>query len=237
MVKGTKLFVAALVCLVSAGLAVGATITDDFSDGDHLVNPTWTVDSGAVTSDGSQAPGSMYGLAGRLNFGTAAGTQVHLDFPAVDNTAVSVEFELYQSNGAGGASYSFNFGLYDSTSDVGYLEHATLNPTYYGSSGFHAYNGSGEFIAGLAGYSLDNSPAIIGMTFDPVTGVTVTKNGDVVASWTNFNGLTKVDRFVLENGNGVVSWFVDDVAVTYVPEPMTMVLLGIGGLSMLRRRR
>ena len=110
------LLLVGVACLMGAAPVIGyVVVTDDFSDRDHLSNPAWAVGSGDFTSDGTQALGSLYGIDQVLNFGTAAGTQIYLDFgPIPEHTTVKVEFRLFQVNGAAGGSYWFKFGLADS---------------------------------------------------------------------------------------------------------------------------
>jgi hypothetical protein len=197
------------------------TVGDTFRDLDYTNDPAWVVDSGVFAADGSSI-GNVSPRAGWLNFGTAGGTQIHLDLDnVVDNTPITVKFLLMQPNGAAGSGYIFKMGLMDTDSGEVYYENATLSTGFYGTSGFHGYNSSGELVAGTAGEALDNGVMWMEMRFDPETGVEIYKNNVLVASWTNFKNLTKVDRLILNNGNGAVSWFVDGVevyAVNYEPQ-------------------
>jgi hypothetical protein len=63
-----------------------------------------------------------------------------------------------------------------------------------------------------------------------------------IAAGAQFTALVTVtgvdgDSFVVELLNGVNYGVEDSIAFTVVPEPLTMSLLGLGGLAMIRRRR
>jgi hypothetical protein len=54
----------------------------------------------------------------------------------------------------------------------------------------------------------------VSIKFDPATGIKIFYAGEVVSSFPNFRGLTRIDRLTLISG-GTLSWFVDNVEVTY----------------------
>jgi len=191
---------------------MGLVVIDDFSDGDYTNNPTWTVTSGSIDASG-----------GELAFGTASGTTITLDFPALDNTPISVSYRLHQSNGSAG-NFEFDTYMVDTDTGLFHVEYACTNPVCFGPSGFHSWTSDGSnFTAAL--------PAAIGrsvaeawpgyvemkMIFDPATGVEFYFEGVLMAQWANFHaaaGMNKVNQIKLVNGTGTLSWFVDDVVVS-----------------------
>jgi hypothetical protein len=219
-----------LVVLVGTATAFGVAITDDFSDNDYTNDPTWVVDSGLFSADGTVV--SLMGIAGMLNFGTAADTAIYLDFdqdygPVLENTTVEISFVLAQTNGTT-APYEFKYELIDTDSGQSLGSRFSPNPaTYGGTSGFSSWDSNGNLIAGVSGASLGSSGwANITLIFDPsAQQVTVKMNDVVVAVGPNYLNLTKVNRLKLISG-GTVSWYVDNVHVEYsnVENPTDVVM-------------
>ena len=127
-----------LASLAAAVPAMGLVVIDDFSDGDYTNNPTWTVTSGSIDASG-----------GELAFGTASGTTITLDFPALDNTPISVSYRLHQSNGSAG-NFEFDTYMVDTDTGLFHVEYACTNPVCFGPSGFHSWTSDGSnFTAAL----------------------------------------------------------------------------------------
>jgi hypothetical protein len=208
------------------GTVKASLLTDDFSDSNYTSNPTWVVDSGIFAADGS-AIGNYYGSAGAgmLAFGTAAGTKIHLDFTSTDATAATIDFDIFQSNYAYPNGYRFTFEVADTTSGLSYTVTGYLQTGCFGDSGFNSYTSSGAIAAGTSGTCLLNGWQHVQIVFDPTTGVKMYYGGTLVSSFTNFKNLTKINRLSLTNESGTLSWFVDNVQITYVPEPMDLILL------------
>lgn len=198
-----------LACLAGAAPAPGLFIVDDFSDGDYTNNPAWTVTSGTVDASG-----------GELAFGTASGTTITLDFPAVVNAPVSVSYKLRQANGSA-ANFSFETFLVDTSTGLSHVEYAATNPAAFGPSGFHSWLSDGSNFAtalpAANGRALHEAfPEYVKMQliFDPSSGVEFYFEDVLMAAWPNFNGMTQVNQVKLVNGNGTLNWFVDDVVVS-----------------------
>lgn len=131
----------------------------------------------------------------------------------------------------------FQFNLRDTISGKSTLERAVLTTAYYGTpdggwSGFNGYDVWGSLTGGTAGTSLHNGWNYIKMIFNPASGVQIwqaidsvsTKAYDdstltyaMVAQWTNWNHITSVNEFYMDNGNSDSgarpSWTVDDVEI------------------------
>lgn len=247
------MILASVMMLVSVTASAEIIIQDDFSD-NEVATPTvgtqsWQVASGSFAADGSTVDSNFGAAAGQLNFGTSADTSIYIDFGAVQaSTPATVTLDLRQTNGTTGP-FLFNIALIDTATGKGYKEAASPNPGQYGhatpggGSGFHSLAAGDAIIATDASGALNTGLATDGqfdtivMTFDPTTGVTFSYDGTLMASWSNYHGIDKVDRLELSH-SGSVSWFVDNVSVdATVPEPASMSLLGLGGLALLRRRR
>jgi hypothetical protein len=248
--------------LIILGILFAATpslasiiIQDDFSD-NEVATPTsrsgsqvWTVASGSFAADGNQVDGNFGEVAGQLNFGTTGGTSIYIDFGNVQaNTGATVTLDLRQTNGTTGG-YPFGVALIDTSTGNEYKEEASPNPGNYGGvSGFHNRDLSGNIVASDLAAAQNNALGSDGqfdtleMTFDPTSGVTFSMNGTRMAEWSNYHGITKVDRLQLTNQWGTVSWYVDNVSVdaTLIPEPSTLILtLGaiVAGIVFTRRKR
>jgi hypothetical protein len=204
------------------------TVGQSFAPDSSAAGTSWTVTSGTVDIlAGYAAKPSLNGGAMSISFGTVAA-----------NTAATVSFKLTNYHQTG-ASYRTTVALTDSTTGLSYVETASPNAGYYGTSGFHSYNNSGTLIAGASGAAISISGwDLMEFSFDPTSGVTLKQNGTLVASWSNYNNLTKVDTFSFSVLDGAPFLMYDvTVNATLVPEPGTALLGGLGLLALLRRRR
>lgn len=275
MSRFLNLFVVVSLMLVVAGSANAAVIfSDNWNDG-TVLGPAvaapgvdWTVESGrhSATAFGNWYQGTAEGWAffgaetGKLMFDTEQSSRISVNFGA-SNGPVEAHFKLGQANGASGASYMFKFGFKNTALGKTYEERATLNPGYFGASGFTKWvnygsyqnedDGNWNVWAGEPGKALQNgTPGAAGwdylkLMFDPATGVQVWQaiDNDGTKSYDD-PSLTwgKVAEWANWKGlasvdqfyleNGtVVSWKVDDVEI--VPEPSSILALAAGMAGMI----
>ena len=241
-----------LIMACSAG-AQTVLFSDDFNS--SLVQAPWVVDSGAVSADASNPPaGFLRPVSGTLMLSPDSVSAIHVGF-GTTTTPVEADFKIYQSNACMGSYWHCEFGFTDAGSGNSYKELANMNSACYGPSGFMSYSTNGDFVGGAPGYSLTNSWNYMKLIFDPSSGVQVwealSSSSNLaysdpsltyakVASWSNFKNLTSVNQFYMNNGDGVVSFNVDDVQIlggTPVPEPGSLLAIGSGFLMLLGIRR
>jgi hypothetical protein len=203
--------------------------SDNFSD-NEVTTPTyslgshsWVIDSGAFRADGVDVPNHLE-TAGQLNFGTASLTAIHLDLaPPSSATTETVEFDLRQSDGAQGGNHVFTLQLWDSANAATYYAlKMSLNPAYFGTtSGFCCYTNTTLTTVGTAGMGLLNGGfRTVKLSFNPKNKTfTLTYDG-VTALTGTLPALKVINRIVLINETGTVSWFVDNVIVRSIfPKP------------------
>lgn len=213
-------------------------ITDDFSTSSVVTEsgssfpPTfskagtkWLVESGKVASDGTSLP--FESPTGQLVLDRTQKTKVRIDFGSVVNdTPSKVSFQLRQWDGAGPSS-AFFFAIGIGCKELGseYSIMLSLSPAYFGtgggtsgvgvvdSGGAHGGVADAHFPNGADGQAFHD----ITVEFDPAIGLSVTIDGELVASHKNTDGLPKVDYVTLSNeGNAKganLGWFVDNFSV------------------------
>ena len=176
-------------------------------------NAKWVIDSGAFKADGTAVDGNYQPTAGELNFGTAAGTKIHVDLAGSKKFA-SLEFNLRHSNGTH-ANYLFTIRVEDLTVAGSFYDiKMSLNPGYFGTTGFALYANKALTVLGVKGNAIQQGGAIfetLRLEFDPVGGLMLRKNGIEVLNAPNSLKLTKINRISLINESGTVSYFVDNV--------------------------
>ena len=212
------LLCAALLLFFLLSIAIHAEVifNDDFWDLDYTNNPTWIVDNGVFAADGINI-GNYQPTPAELNFGRDSGTRIHPDLgQTLVNTPFRISYKLRQSDGTAN-SYLFQTIIEDTVTGVSYTCSASCNPGYFGISGFHSYNNSGQLIAGTEGIALyPLGWQTMTFTFDPSTGIIIEQDGVIAAEWPNFNDLIRINRISFES-EGTVSWFVDDVVIETLP--------------------
>jgi len=203
------------------------TIVDLFTDLDFTNDPSWSVVTGSFDAGNRE-----------LAFDWTQQSAITLDIPGVEeNTLMSVSFNLRLGDDWSEAG-EFTMALLDSDIPLPPQPHILFGSTNVGSygvqgggfTGFHSYLSDGSnFTAALPasnGRSLhDAYPKGIEVRFDfsPVTGVRFYWDGELMATWANFTGQTKVNQIRLDNTNSPLrseteglAWFVDDVVVNAV---------------------
>lgn len=209
-------------CLLLAMASVcaddGLILRDNFSDGEvatpeySSAKSSWVIDHGSFAVDGTQLGENHQPSGGELNFGVNEKAQIRIDLgDVVESTPLTIRFTLSSSNG-GLANDTFELELRDATSGEYYAVKMSGNAAYFAQadgakSGFHGYNAEGNMIPATEGMRLEpGRPMAMEITFDDLTGVVLTLDGQIAAKWPNFKNLPRVDRIVFRT-EGPVSWY------------------------------
>ena len=197
---------------------VGAPATysagQSFAPSASSVGTSWVVSNGTVAAGDGQATLNGDGAAMSIGFGTVA-----------PNTRATVSFEVRNLHQTG-ASYLLSFALKNSSASKSYVANASPNGGYYDASGFNSYDNGGNLIAGLAGAHLATNGAWDSLVynFDPTMGVTLAKNGVVVASWPNFSNLNWIDSFAISAPSGIAPFEIRNFSVDTYPATTPMII-------------
>lgn len=235
---------ALVLMLTVAGLAQGA-IFDDFEDGDFTTGTTWT-----VMNENSADPWFVTTYAGNsLEMPATSGSLIRLNFDqAYENEVVTVEYDVFSRWPSPVDYRPFTVALLDTATSTGVEMWCTPSLTYGGGfggdgstslSGFGratSYNGgvaAGGLKGALVGGSTDGWQHYK-IVFDPIlNNVKMYQDGVIVLDYgTSAN---KINALEFEQKTTVVKYQFDNVSV--VPEPATMLLLGLGSLASLLRKR
>lgn len=218
---------------LSSALASQAALvfTEDFSG-------TYTNTNGATTFDGTTiAPESWFGssngvsiTAGDLTLGNTTqnryrGAGVWLDTTGWTTGTVTVSFEA--SNFAEGINSDAIFQV-------------------FAANGVDATNTVSLDLHGAQG--LDGSPVATGTATIAMLGSEQAFTGSTTATPStesltfSYNGTDQYIALVFANSNGVTTGTgntvdIDNLTVNTIPEPSSAVLLGLGGLALMVRRR
>lgn len=216
-----------ILCLLAIGAAHaddGVIIRDDFSDGEvatpqfSSANTQWVIEQGSFGVDGAKLGENHRPVGGELNFGVDGRSQIRIDFgDVIESTPVTIRFTL-SSASEGLANNNFEIELWDAQSGESYLGMMSGNAAFFGEaggpqSGFHGFSSEGNIIPGTDRMCLDpDRPMVIEITFDDLTGVVITKDGEIAAKWPNYKRLTRINRLVFRS-EGQVSWYLKDFEV------------------------
>jgi hypothetical protein len=232
----------------------GPTVTTEFGGGAD----TYITNNIA----GKQTSTENWGTEGRMRIRTAANSRFMASFLRFDINEVSDPFAAntrlqLSATFLKGAAKTLNiFGLADSDIDDNWIESGTGGITYATAPGFltPAIGDNGATVAGnnLGNYAFDSRLTLLGtITFPGVGTVTLPKN-----IWSNMSGTdSRLADFLNADGNGLVTLVLiaqtgsEDEAGTkentaagvyapaLVPEPATMLILGLGSLMVVRRKK
>jgi PEP-CTERM motif-containing protein len=220
-----------------------ALVSDDFEDGDYTSNPTWTP-SGTITIE-TNDPGTtngnhwakVSGSHGNIQTdtgiaGTEGYTQVAMTarilFTSDDLASTSNYITFYLISDDGNSYMKFLFYLDDSTASGSYIYSRKD-----GSSSYTSDKVNGGITAANTWYDVKcvwNSNNYYEMWIDGGSGLTLVVSGTDTVNVVELGDLENVRYYTRGPAQGL-----DDIVVT--PEPATMVLLGLGGVGLLIRRR
>jgi hypothetical protein len=224
--KYVLLSIGVFIAVLSIGTARGELfVVDDFEDGDYTNNPTWNVVSGGAFI------GTGSGVSQELYFAWEQSDVLTLDIPGAIDGPMSLTYTLRLNDDYPSWLGEFYTHLVDTDTGKEHIEYAAVNLGYGvqggGTSGFHSYDGFGNFAASLpAASGLSLYDAFVGYSpnvgtrkmmrfdFDPFAGVKFYFDGVLMCQWANFNGQTKVNqiKFTSHPASGFY-WCVDDVVV------------------------
>jgi len=252
-----------IIIAVAAISSAGVILTDDFSDGNRTGWHTYGNTTLTTTSNlyMTLTTSETVSRGAELNFGAqklSVGDKLSVSFDMMQNTvsnsADRVRIGLYNSNGtaliadtanaATAAAYLGRVGYYAAldtrTNSTGYVNIRNTTSTQTQLS----------TITGQSQVSLNNVN-IFDANWDSVlwsierTGaaeytLAISVNGGAEKSWVHSSGgemTDTFDTFVLYQSTGIASFTLDNVQVSVIPEPATIGMLGLGGVTLLMFRR
>jgi hypothetical protein len=172
----------------------------------------------ATLPDDNPVEDIMPGVDSGIWYATTGPSSINLVIE-FSESVTNVSFDLFDIDGVGGGGTSTNFKEYLRV--IGFLANGTaVLPT----------NAGGGSDVGLEWW-----PAATGIIF--VNGGLQDQWPPYAANeaWVNFAGPIKKIGFEFKNNDGVRGQILGDI--TFLPEPATLVLLSIGGLAAIRRKR
>ena len=194
----------------------------------------WSISNsafGSLTVDDSK----YYGLSGKSarfddNSSSGAPGPYRL-FPAQSTLPINVEFALMKEDIAG-VDGAFMFYVDDGTHSG-----ANVYLKLY-QEGIYYYDGTTHYIGDYAYNTWYKFNLIIDI---PNNSYDIYRDGNLLASGASFRGSpTYLNRITFGGTTaGIVTGYLDDLRITVIPEPITMLLFGSGllGLAALRRKR
>lgn len=222
-----RIFIPLAFCLSSVGLTQAATIysIDINNEPNSVTAPGWVgLD---VPQAGNGGPVTIGGID--FSIGSADGSRLRGTVASPNPNALTGDFAF--DDGAGQAVIMFFGGAGDLMAGTWQVE----------VWAFESSGGVGDQILGLRTNGTENASATINGNLQSDGRVTDTMGSDPINPSGVFtfqsDGVSQYDIFVREN-NGNDRSRLNAVRLTYVvPEPSSMVLLGLGGVAFLMRRK
>ena len=220
-------------CMVAAEVNAGV-FYDDFEDGDLNIGSQWYsggTATGSSTANVVGGPGLRQGHLRQFSAGATSDRwtwgEVSVGRTFTYTPGMSFEFEMrasalvdVQAGGRAGVDFQFqnalgtpidSYGIMYSTSGLTADRYATIADT-----SLHPYSFSAEDLMNIA-------------------GLTSSQMSQVRSIFMKFEAGANRYRYSALNWQGTGEVWFDNVEV--VPEPVTMMLLGLGALTVLRRKR
>jgi hypothetical protein len=190
----------------------GELTSPSLSDGGHMWLPK-SGDVGIETFTTNEHPSEITGLV----FSDKTNNQIFIDLKNPVRGELIVRVSLMQVT-VGMANPTFGIGIQNKTTGAEYFEDFSPSPEYFSTdsqkSGFHTYDKTGDILPGSDGvaFPIDGQAHTIELIFNPLDGLRVTLDGQVVAEWANFRQIEEIDRIMLRNGKGL-RWCVRDIEI------------------------
>lgn len=238
--KSSLLYAVAGLCLAGTDAKSSTVLTETFSYADgSLVGATgspWVTHSGTT-------PGQVDVASSMINLTSSETEDVSAELSGSPYTVgvLTAMFDVvFTALPTAAGSYIAHFK--DSTS--GYRSRLVANATGAVSGTYRlGISNAGGSTATTVNVATDlnlNTTYTITMTWDLVSlASTLAINGgsSVAATDTTGNTAISVTSFAFRQNTGIGTSKVDNLTVTYVPEPATAILGALGALGILRRRR
>jgi len=219
-----------IVLLMSTASSASANYIDDFEGGANASGWNWVFATSTVMATGGNPDGYLDGNAfpgfntPQVETTPGAATPFHGDYRALQVTEISFDTNMFSNQ----------FGM--DLSGYGFTGSLTLRDNDTGDEATYSIN---DPAIGRPGGGWVNAVVPV-PSQDALPGAGWTVLGD----WNNvIQGVDEVNFNTFDPYAGYTSigltahMGIDNMTITYVPEPVTMSLVALGGLTLVRRRR